>query len=498
MLLVVVLIVVSMLSLAGLRFVRLMATENKAVHLRGDELQAECLVGSGEAVIKAALATRDRKDLSDDSTRFRGILVLGDEESKKKGRFTVLSPKREGGEVTGVRYGLENESARLNLSVLPEWDKAHPGAARAALLQLPGMTESAADALLDWVDADAAARPLGAEADYYQGINVPYAPRNGPPGCMEELLLVKGISRTLLFGADANFNYRIDPGESDETAADGPPWVSFLTLYSAEANVDSEGNPRVFLNDKNLKKTYDALTQVFDEEKARFVILYRQFGPSGKSTDSRGPAAQPAAQPAAPSSESGGRVRLRFNRPAQFSLETVLDVVGVEVEVPGRGKRKPKTVKSPFDNDPASMSSYLPVLLDKTTTSREKVIRGRINIDAAPREVLAGIPELGETVADRLGTSGSSDGDDAGIARLLTQNVVELEQMKKLLPYITTGGDVYRAQVVGFFDDGGPVARAEVVVDATVSPPRRVYWKDLKLFGLAFSRESLGGEGEAE
>ena len=190
--LVVVLIVVAMLSLAGLRFVRLMSTENTAVHLRGEELQAECLVGSGEAAVKNALATRDRKDLDDDASRFRGILIVGTEKSKQKGRFTVLSPKRENGESTGVRYGLENESARLNLSVLPQWDQTHPGAAREALMQLPGMTEATADALLDWVDADAEARTLGAEADYYKGINVPYAPRNGPPGCMEELLLVKG------------------------------------------------------------------------------------------------------------------------------------------------------------------------------------------------------------------------------------------------------------------------------------------------------------------
>ena len=195
---------------------------------------------------------------------------------------------------------------------------------------------------------------------------------------------------------------------------------------------------------------------------------------------------------------SGNQIRIRFNRPGRFTLKTVLDVVGATVEIPARGRRKARTVKSPFENDPAGMATYLPALLDRTTTDPAKVIRGRINIDLAPTEVLAGIPELGPTVAEQLGSSRSSGSEQSGVERLLTQNIVDLEQMKKILPYVTTGGDVYRAQVVGFFDSGGPVARAEVVVDATAKPPRRVYWKDLKLYGPAFSREKLGAESDAK
>jgi hypothetical protein len=39
--------------------------------------------------------------------------------------------------------------------------------------------------------------------------------------------------------------------------------------------------------------------------------------------------------------------------------------------------------------------------------------------------------------------------------------------MKALQPFITTGGSVYRGQIVGYFDDGGPSHRVEVVVDAS-------------------------------
>ena len=65
--------------------------------------------------------------------------------------------------------------------------------------------------------------------------------------------------------------------------------------------------------------------------------------------------------------------------------------------------------------------------------------------------------------------------------------------MKALWPYVTCSGQVYRAQVVGFFDGQGPVARAEIVIDATQQPARLAYWKDLRVLGRGFTTETLGG-----
>jgi len=81
---------------------------------------------------------------------------------------------------------------------------------------------------------------------------------------------------------------------------------------------------------------------------------------------------------------------------------------------------------------------------------------------------------------------------------LLTEGIVDLETMRELEPQVTAGGDVFRAQVVGYFDDSGPCARADVVVDATTSPPKQVYWKDLRLFGRGYSLETLGAERPAD
>ena len=91
----------------------------------------------------------------------------------------------------------------------------------------------------------------------------------------------------------------------------------------------------------------------------------------------------------------------------------------------------------------------------------------------------------------------NASGDDPARRQptwLLTEGLVDLARMKALLPYLTTGGDVHRAQIVGFFNDGGLSARAEAVIDATIHPARQVYYKDLTVFGRGYPPESLGAE----
>jgi len=59
------------------------------------------------------------------------------------------------------------------------------------------------EAIIDWLDEND--EPLdfgGAESSYYQGLNTPYEPRNGPMEFIAELLLVKGITDELYFGTE--------------------------------------------------------------------------------------------------------------------------------------------------------------------------------------------------------------------------------------------------------------------------------------------------------
>ena len=106
----------------------------------------------------------------------------------------------------------------LHLADVLRWDQQQPGSGRKALMNFPGMTEAVADAILDWIDADPSRARRGRENDYYAGWNSPMPRETRLPECLEELLLVKGVTRELLFGADANYNHQIDPDELN-----GPP-----------------------------------------------------------------------------------------------------------------------------------------------------------------------------------------------------------------------------------------------------------------------------------
>lgn len=502
--LIVVTVAIVMIGLAGMSFVAIMSTEHKAVHVHGDELQLAGLVDSGAELLGVVCelppAGRQRAGgLLDNPGLFRGRLVFEDQRTVRRGRFSVVAPNVQNGEITGMRFGAENESARLNLAVLLRWEQQHPGAAHDALMNLPGMTEAAADAILDWIDADSTPRRLGAEADYYAGANVPYGPRNSVPASIEELLLVRGVTRELFLGGDANFNHQLEPQEVQIAGAgpggfqSGAPlrWASYLTVYSAQRNLRPDGEPRIDLNDDDLKRLHGGLEKLLDAQWARFVVLFRQLGPyQAEDADADGRDAVADAP----------TVRVDFSRPAKFKIATVLDLIAARVQLPAEGADPaPRVIESPLADDPAALRDYLPQLMDHTTTVSAKVIRGRVNVNLAPRAVLLGVPGLDAALVEQIVVRRGSSAARGDPGRrhptwLLTEGLVELDQMKSLLQYLTCGGDVYRAQIVGFFDRPGPSTRVELVLDATVTPPRRVYWKDLRLLGRGYSLTALGAE----
>jgi hypothetical protein len=166
------------------------------------------------------------------------------------------------------------------------------------------------------------------------------------------------------------------------------------------------------------------------------------------------------------------------------------------VRVVGPNVLGPIVLQSPIGRDRSSLADALARLLDYTTLGPPRPIRGRVNVNLAPRVVLEGIPGLDENLVTRIVASRPS-AEQHGESKfryptwLLTEGLVDIAKMRGLLPYITAGGDVYRAQVVAYFDQGGPSARAELVIDATGLVPRELHWKDLGILGRAYAPEVL-------
>src|SRR5438876_8930815 len=53
------------------------------------------------------------------------------------------------------------------------------------------------DSILDWIDEDDLHRLNGAEDEYYNQLSPPYRAKNGPLDRVEELLLVRGVTREI-------------------------------------------------------------------------------------------------------------------------------------------------------------------------------------------------------------------------------------------------------------------------------------------------------------
>lgn len=65
----------------------------------------------------------------------------------------------------------------------------------------PEQAELIVNAISDWIDQDEEERGLeSTESSFYRGLQPSYVSRNGPMVYKEELLLIRGVSRTLYFG----------------------------------------------------------------------------------------------------------------------------------------------------------------------------------------------------------------------------------------------------------------------------------------------------------
>ena len=76
-------------------------------------------------------------------------------------------------------------------------------------------------------------------------------------------------------------------------------------------------------------------------------------------------------------------------------------------------------------------------------------------------------------------------------AWLITEANLSPKTLQTLDRYITARTQVYRVQVVGYFDSGGPSARVEVVIDTNQGNPRIVYYRDLTELGKGFDQAAL-------
>jgi general secretion pathway protein K len=108
----------------------------------------------------------------------------------------------------GFKLAIQDEGGKIGVNSLVTGTAYNPLTRDLLLRLLTGPSfrleqrkaEELIDAIKDWIDADDEVTGGGAEGAYYAGLARPYAAKNAPIDCIEELLMVKGVSRELYYG----------------------------------------------------------------------------------------------------------------------------------------------------------------------------------------------------------------------------------------------------------------------------------------------------------
>lgn len=534
--LLVVLVVVVMLSLGAYTFSELMIVEIEATNSYGRAIQSRELALSGIELAAAYVGDRSEVDgwnSYHNPSQFQNINLIPSEVPRVSGYFSVVAPVISDAQSKTIRFGLSNESGKLNLNILAtEEDNELDVEAITVvdrLMYIPNMTEEIASAILDWIDEDDDPRAYGAESDYYGTLESPYYAKNAPLESLDELLLVRDVTPELLYGEDTNRNGILDPNENDGDAtlpldnADGvldAGWSAYLTVHSREINIRPDGSEKINVNQTMLTELYDQLETELGPDEARFIVAYRVSGPLQTAEDlDSGPtlttvggntSEQQALNELATGlakaifSEEGVTVTrggMDLSAGAAFTINSIYDLVGSEVEIEIDGTKT--TLTSPWPADAASMTTSLPILHDMLTTTKNQYIEGRIQISEARLETLLGIPEMDETLANAIVNSqmtatNGAPATEISQARqttgwLVIEGLTTIEQLRKLAPYICSGGDVFRVQTLGYFGQSGQMTRMEAIIDGTFIPPRITYVRDLSNLGAGYDLSTVQG-----
>jgi hypothetical protein len=501
--LIVVTVVLLMVSLAVVGLLSMVRLDYQATKMRGRELLLENGLQIAESYIAAvARMSREQRFAAGNLTRSAELFAkqpidwtVADEDQIL---FSVVLPQ-DLTEQEGVTFGLVNESAKLNLYQVLEWEQTTPGAGERALLQLPGMQPEQAAAIMDWIDRDSSPRLGGGEQEQYLTEQRPVVPVNEVPTALETLVHVRethladwfdeveppSLNRPVERSPSSRGGNQKAAAEPSSRSAQQPrlgqdagthrAWEHFLTVHSRERNESFNGQPRIYLNDEDLIRLHDALAKRVSAAMADFVVLYRQFGPG------RGGRRQALADAV-----------VDFNLPAKFKFASELDLIGATVTIPG-GRTTWQRFDSPLSANRSGWAGQLEYLMDQVTVDPNPVLLGRINIDEATREVLLAIPGLEPTTADRILAARflSADGRVAHVhpTWLLEQGVVDIPRMRQLLKYCTTGGDVFQAHVIAYIPQSSWFLREIVAIDGAEKVPVKLYCKDRRDSVIPFEME---------
>ena len=403
---------------------------------RGQQAYATVMAGLRRTTAILSAAGADPSAWTDNPELFRAQWVCND--GVNDWYFTIYATNPL--DVDVLRNGVTDEASKININTAGE----------DTLLALGGMTPELVDALMDYRDADANTRPVGAEQDYYDQLPHPYVIKNGPLMTVEELLLVKGFTAPLVYGEDYNLNGLLEPSEDDGDATFPPDngdgqldrgLMGVATTWSYERNVAADGSSRININGEG-----DLSATGLSQQTRDFIRLYRQDGNVFKH----------------PADLLNLRYQLKKDQDKLKAGQWIESGVGAE---------------------------ELPEVVDRLTAQAGKIAFGKVNINTACAAVLATLPGFDEDLAGQI-VSAREQLDTPlkeTIAWPYTQNVVSADTFKAIAPLLTSRSWQFHVRCVAYGWPCGQYRVVEAVIDLAGASPRILYQRDLTRLGLPFA-----------
>ncbi len=408
----------------------------------GDLIQAHYLALAGVEKAKALLyqdaITRRRSrlnhtgDLADAPQQFRDV-PLG------RGRFRVFRPgsPEEGGKPV---FGISDEESRLNVN----------SASAEELEKLEGMTPDVIAAILDWRDTDNAVSPGGAEADYYTSLQPPSLPRNGPLQTIRELLMVRGVSPTLLLGRRSNpagsFDASAYPDEDELPGEDQEGgWSRLLTVNSSVQNVNAAGDDRIDL--KSADETSLTGVQGITPAIAKAIVAARGQNKIENLADLLDVVPPRPEDATPPPANSGG---------APTSV--------VRQAPPPQTAPPPNQAGGPPSGEKLVNEKLLMDIADDLTTEADADLPGRVNINTANLLVLSCLPGISRELAQAIIAYRQSSGFFPNIACLLKVPGMNRQIFKQVAPRVTARSETFRILSEGKVSSSGARKRIQAIV----------------------------------
>ena len=314
-------------------------------------------------------------------------------------------------------FALIDEGSKLNLN--------HAGTN--AFVALPNMTSDFAQAILDWRSTNS----TGLAGLNYAALN--YVPKNAPFETVDELRLVSGSTMDLLAGTDLNRNGILDgiEIEANHTGQGAPGIFEYVTAFSREPNLHSDGTPLTNVN------TRAALTP----------LLQQQFG-TGRSRQILSRLFPP-------------RRPVTYNNLLQFYLASGLT------------------------------SAEFARIAGSITASSASYIYGRVNINTANAVVLGCLPNMDAGTAQQLVNYRQANSNNVASIAWIVDALGATHPVVQALArgdYITTRSYQFTADVAALGPYGRGYRRTKFIFDLSAGSVQVVYRQDLSRLGWALGK----------